>query len=361
MKKINIFNLIVYIVIILSYLGTVLYKKSSLINAILGISIIGIILFWLIKNKKKIKYSILFIIYISILLIILTQKFNLISIALIGGIMILAGFKSSDITIKSYLTISLLCFSFVLILYFGVGLNKECDTSIWRVASNAIEYRYALGFNHANQAMFKWLSIAMGFLCLSTKRNVFKVSFIIGLVTAIMYYLTVSRTSVVVIFFIIINLIFFKNTLSKKVSAMFRIILGLTPIICTFISFLSIYLYKLDYINNLFSGRFVLYKYYLDISGLNLFGNNFIENNAMLDNSYLHMLLSKGLIFSLAYMILIYAMISRTKNITRGRAIILLAYFMAGLAETILFKFELIILIIIIIYKNPEEGEKKCK
>lgn len=357
MNKNNILNLVVYIIVILSYLGTVFYQKSALINAVLVLSVIGLISIWLIKSKRRISYNKIIIIYISMILIVLTQKFNLISIPLIVLIIVLAGFNN-NINIKVYLKISILCFVFVLIMYFIFGVNKSCDTSIWRSSSNTIEYRYALGFNHANQAMFKWLCIALGFLALSTQKNIFKISSIIGAITFIIYYFTVSRTSVVVIFLVVLSMIIFRKSLSKNISLKFKRMLALTPILFTGVSFLSILLSNFEYLNNLFSGRFVLYKYYLNIAGINLLGNNFIENNAMLDNSYLHMMLSKGLIFSLCYMILIYSMITKSKNITRGRAIIILGYFITGLVETILFKFDLIILIIILLFKEQNEGEK---
>lgn len=358
MKKSNVFNLVVYIIVIFSYLSSVLYQYSSLMSAILSIGVIGVILLWLIKERKQIKYSEIFLICISSILIIITQKFNLISITLIGAIIILLNSQKKNINVRSYLKITVLCFVLVVISYFILGLNKKCDTTIWRIYSNTIEYRYALGFNHPNQAMFKWLCIALGFLSLGTRKNIFKISTIIGGLTLIIYHFTVSRTAVVVIFFVIFSMILFRKSLFKYVSSNFRKILSLIPVIFTIVSVLSIYLSKFTYINNLFSGRFMLYKQYFHMAGINILGNNYIENNAMLDNSYLHMLLSKGLIFSLCYMILMYRVINNSKNITRSSAIIILGYFIAALIETMLFKFDLFILIIIIIYRDTGEVEK---
>ena len=112
------------------------------------------------------------------------------------------------------------------------------------------------------------------------------------------------------------------------------------------------------YINDLFSGRFALYEHYISLSGLNLLGSSFIESNAMLDNSYLHMFLSKGIVFTLIYMIFVYFLIKNNRKLTFCEAIIIIGYFTAGLAETILFKFDLIILLIIINYRR---GEKETK
>ena len=146
--------------------------------------------------------------------------------------------------------------------------------------------------------------------------------------------------------------ILFKNKLDKDLGNLLKKMIGILPLVYTFVSYASIYLSKFEYINNLFSGRFVLYEIYTDLVGLNWFGSSFIEENAMLDNSYLHMFLSKGVIFSIAYLIFIYILITKTKHLSTCDGIILFGYFTAALAETVLFKFDLIILMIIILYKK---------
>lgn len=356
MIRIKIFNILLCIIVILSYLSVTFPKYISFVNAIMAIFLIGIGGAWILKNLKEVKMSRFILIYLSFFLIVVTQKFNLISLGLIGVLCIIADSMEGTINIRLFLRITIVCFCIVVGAYFILGFNKSCDSSIWRVSSNTTLMRSSLGFEHANQAMFKWLSIALAFLSLSNRSNLIKMSGSILIITLIIYKFTLSRTSVIVILIVIILMFLFKNKLNEKISRRWATFLGKIPILFTGISILSLYLNKFEYINSLFSGRFRLYNQYFEIAGWNLWGNSFIENQAMLDNSYLHMLLAKGLIFSITYIIFIYLLIKRARYITVCDAIIIFGYYISGLTETILFKFDLIILIIIIIYRGNLNG-----
>lgn len=352
MKKLSCFNILICTTVIFSYMTVTLFDYSAIINILLATITLGISFLWIIKTNENIPIKKFIIIYLSIILILISRKANLISIALLAILALIA--EKSDIknSIKVFLKINIICFILVLASYFIFKFNKSCDTTIWRITANAIFQRYSLGFEHANQAMFCWFGIALGFLSLSNKKNVFKISIAIGGITFFIYKLTVSRTAMLVIYLVIILLIVFRNILEKKLPNILKILLGMFPIILSFISFMSIYLQKYEYLNSLFSGRFALYRQYFDIAGFNLFGNEYIEKYAMLDNSYLHTFLSKGIIFSFIYLIFMYCLIRKAKNITICDSIIILGYFISGFTETILFKFNLIILIIIVLYRH---------
>ncbi|WP_283694872.1 hypothetical protein [Clostridium perfringens] len=321
-------------------------------NILLTILIMFTALLFMITNNKRISKKKMALIYIVIILVIISRKTNLISIALIVLLSVVAEKSNLENSMKIFIRINVFMFFIIVANYLLFDFNKICDTTIWRLASNSIYKRYSLGFEHANQAMLFWLGIALGYLSLSNRKNVFKLSFFIGLITFIIYKLTVSRTSMLVIYFAIALIIIFRKSLNKPISKTKRICLAVFPTILTIISFLSIELYKYNFINLLFSGRFALYNMYFNIAGLNLFGNEYIEKNAMLDNSYLHTFLSKGVIFSLIYLIFIYYLIAKRRELTTIDAIILLGYFIVGFAETMLFKFNLIILIIIVLFRN---------
>ena len=358
MSKVTAFKLLTFITILLSYLSVTVYKYSSLMDAILALLILGISFIYVFKKDIKIKVSNFLLIYISIFLVVLTQRTNLISLSLISAIVIVAE-KTQEINVNDYIKISISCFVIVLLLYFIFGFNSNMDGQIWRVANQATLKRSALGFQHANQAMFKWFSIALALLTLCNKRNVYKITMIVCIISYIIYKFTISRTSMITIIITSILLLLFRKRLSKTVNTNLRHIIALLPLIYTLISYASISLSDFTYINDLFSGRFALYEHYISLSGLNLLGSSFIENNAMLDNSYLHLFLSKGIVFALVYIMFIYFLIKKNQKLTYCESIIIIGYFTAGLAETVLFKFELIILLIIINYISGEKESKE--
>lgn len=354
MKRISSFNIIIYLVVITSYLSATVYKYSNLFDAILALSVIIVSFIFLSKKEKEIELKKLIIMIIISMIIIVTNKLNFISINLIILLDIIYKNNITKFNIKKYIKISIICFISVLIAYYIFNFNKQYDSYIWRVTTQNTQYRYCLGFNHANQAMIKWLGIALGLFTISNSNNIVKNSSIICFINIIIYKFTLSRTSFIIIFLVAITMIFFRKKINKNISHKFKFILAITPIIFSAISFLSIKLSEFTYINNLFSGRFMLYRKYIENYHLSFFGNTYIENNSMLDNSYLHMILSKGIIFFICYILLIYSLIKKSKNITINKFIIILAYFITGLIETILFKFDLLILIILIINENED-------
>lgn len=359
MKSRDIFNIVSTLIVILSYLSSIFFNYESAVNVVIAILILFTGFLWMIIINQPIDKKKLILLIFSIGIVFFTLRANLISIALILLLSIIADSNKCSISTKQYVVISVMCFLITIILYEVLGINKNCDGVIWRVVNQSVIKRASLGFKHPNQAMFKWFGIAIGLLLLRNKRNTYLILSTTFIFTLIIYKFTVSRTVFIIVSSIIFIMLVLKKYLDNKLSKMNKKLLGIIPIFFTILSFLSIKLSKYEYIDNLFSGRFSLFKKYFDESGLLLFGNKVIENNSMLDNSYIHMFLSKGIIFSVIYLIVIYSMIKNAKNITVSDGIIILLYFTAGLTETIFLKFDLIVLLIIILYRHQKDTKYK--
>lgn len=354
MKNLNVFRITVLCCVILSYITVVTTKYELIFNLILSFITIFMCLYSLIKNKNGTSLMNILFLFAGIFITLLAQKPNLISIPLIILLAIVIKNNESKVSMNFYIKTLLCCFTIICLLYFGLDFNKDCDTTIWRVTSNETLYRFSLGFIHANQAMLKWMVIVLAIFTLINKKNMYKLIIPLGLISFIIYEVTKSRTGLIIIIFAILLILVLKNRLDYVIPNKVKYLLAFIPLLFLLLSIISMYLEDISFLNNFFSGRFALYRDYFEMTGITLFGNQYIENHAMLDNSYLHMLLSKGLLFTGLYIIVIASLVYQSKPITILDTIILLSCFIAGLTETILFKFDLVLLIIIILFRQKE-------
>lgn len=349
--KFNIFPIIMIIIISCSYFGSIFSKYSNIFDILLSLGVIFLYFYWIYKKGCIFKKNIIWINYLVFLLIIITRKPNLVSLMLM--IILTEVMKDNkEINIKKYIKFSLLFFCAIVFCYLIFNFNKIYDTSIWRISTNEVVYRHSLGFTHPNQAMFKWFGIALGLLTLITNKNIYKITLLVLLPTLLIYRYTQSRTVTFVIILLIIIILIFQKKLNLRLSRGGRTFIGCLPLILLIASYLTMDLSNYSWLDKFFSGRFTLYRQYFNEVGLNLWGSSIIENNAMLDNSFLHMLLSKGLFFTIVYLFIFFNTIKKAKEITLLEAFLIIGYFIASLMETALFKFELVILVYIIIFKR---------
>ncbi|EOM07200.1 hypothetical protein U9U_01812 [Enterococcus faecium EnGen0260] len=114
-----------------------------------------------------------------------------------------------------------------------------------------------------------------------------------------------------------------------------------------------------SYFDELLSGRITLYKSFFSTTGFTLFGNSTLEE-AMFDNGYLQMLLSKGIIYTAFFIIVVIGILKKRINYNESSSWILIIFFTVAITETTLSKMELWIPLIILLNLNLKSEEKYC-
>lgn len=352
MKKNSILYLIISFTVLFAYAANTMLLSLNESNAIITVIILALFVLWVFKNDIRFNYKILGLILCSIIIVIITLKPNLISLTLFLTLAIISyheGKKINQGILLYYLILTMSLFLIVSVLYFIMGFNLNNDISIWRIDSTI--YRKSLGFSHPNQATMEWLGCALCLLSFANNRNAFKISILTIILSLLVYHYTQSRTSIYIICTLCIYVILFRSKMEKIITKKWRIFISIYPILCFIISYLIVILPYNFTLDSLLSGRIRLYKEFYNQAGITLLGNSTLEN-AMFDNSYLQALLAKGLIFTVLVLISFYALLIRLKSLTRNDFIIIFGFFSCGLTETMIFKFELLLLIICVMYRN---------
>lgn len=358
-RNFSFLDFLIIIILLLSYIYSTRLLPISQTNAFSALIILSVFVLWSIRLNKSVPTKYIAVTMFIILVIILTQQLNLISLVLllIFGMMSRdqnQSYKGKDIhrdPIKLYLKFNIIMYIFVVLLYFSVGFNGDVNYNMWRIDGTI--FREGIGFSHPNQAMIIWLGCALGILSFATKKNWVKILLFTLIPTYFIFNYTQSRTASLVIYALCIAILIFRKSLEKPLTKKGRNLLSMFPLVCGLVSYSLIFLpfnYELD---RLLSGRIVLYKSYYQQSGFTLFGFSFLED-AMIDNAYIQSLLSKGLVFSLLFLIIFSIIIRKNKNLSRIDSIIIIGFFSAGLAETMLFKLEILILIMLIMFRNEK-------
>lgn len=174
-------------------------------------------------------------------------------------------------------------------------------------------FRHSLGFDHPNTAMSLLIpifSLLYYLYYIKYKKIIIGIMLIVG---KIIFNLTYSRTTFILIILFII-LILIKDKYIKKLKFLF-LIEG------SFIIFLTFYLpfyFRATVLNKLFSGRLWLFHYYLTNHKITLFGYKQIKENYRkypLDNIYLKTLFENGVVgFSLLVILIFIVMYILFKN-----------------------------------------------
>ncbi|AWZ44726.1 hypothetical protein [Latilactobacillus sakei] len=308
------------------------------------------------RNEIYFKRYEVFLIIIQLAVAVIAAKANLISLTIIVLLNVFFNCYSIESTdgLAYYIDFSLLLFFLVLIGYFLFGFNQSYDVSMWRI--DMIVNRRSIGFTQPNQAMFAWFGIFSASI-LDTKR---KTQYAILLASSIfIYYQTKSRTGLVIILLILILIFLFRRRLDNEVPSFLKLLIISFPLLLLLVSVLMMSQSENQFINSLLTGRPVLYKRYFDLTGITMWGNKLIENT-MLDNSYLSMLLGKGVVFTGLYILTLMYLVISAKKMSFRAYIVLMMFFIYGLTETIIFRFELLLPIIISLNLTSNQDYEKA-
>ncbi len=245
--------------------------------------------------------------------------------------------------LKKVMKINVICVICVLLLVtllVKAGIVQEHVGTSHFYINGAIynqRYRSDLGFGNPNRVAILIYSITINAYLLITQRrlNLFIVSVI--LVSAFIYKLTISRTFVFTITIFIIACIGLKFALTRKVFLKTRMLLFYLPLVFLI---MIIWLVKTGYYNInieiLTSGRLGLFKDLISHCTLQdyLIGTNLI-NEKTIDNTYLHLLFSAGIIGLIAAFFLWYKLVSKLDKTTLITYPILSSFALYGFAESI--------------------------
>lgn len=345
------FDLAIILVLIFSNL---VFLEDSINNMLLAIVLLLLGFFRFLKPGINFNKILLLIIFLISFITVVTLQPNKISLIVLLFLYLIAKSNPKLINIDLYINLSIIIFLLIVSSYFLFGLNIDYDTTIWRPLEGMSYPRMSLGYYHSNQAMLKWLVLVMALFSKGTSKKIMTTIIPILVVTYLLYSVTVSRTSTLTVLMICLLFYIFKNILHVILTKNLVTILALSPVFFTIISLLMVRLTEITWINNLLSGRLVIYNNALQTYGITLLGSPEVEK-LMFDNAFLHMLFGKGLIFSVIYFYLFYKIVKGAKYVTFREVLIIIGFLCVGVMETMLLKFEILILLVAMLYREKDE------
>lgn len=248
-----------------------------------------------ITKKELLKMVLLFI--IGAFSTIYVGEVNLI-IAILAATYFL---NTDENKIVKYFFVTIMSWYILVVLLYFIGVLD--NNSLIRITENEIKVRNSLGFSHVNQTFLYLLPIIFSSYILYFDKYRKKYSLCIFFISTVLYLITNCRTGYfsVIVFLLLINL---KTTQKKhKIN-----IPALMFILFTIGSILIIRKYGSNgsnAINSMLSLRpYYLFYYLKNFSLVTLKGGHFIANIPM-DNVYIYLLLEKGIIIYLFYLIII--------------------------------------------------------
>ncbi|SHI99021.1 hypothetical protein SAMN02745229_03940 [Butyrivibrio fibrisolvens DSM 3071] len=275
------------------------------------------ILFWGLavlfeKWKKREFYRLLIFLALCSLISYKTHEIN----PMVLGIAIFSSYKTSIYKIA----ICDFCVRFVgvvsTIISYLLGFSSGNDfSSTW----NILPIRYSLGYYHPNNLFAQFFALCVGLFVIKRAHLNIKTYIFLLVIDVILGVLTQSRTGMVILSLNIILFAFINNKRLKR--KIFAFIFSYIYLICFFISVLGIIMFSLSnnafvQLNVLLSGRLDFSNRVFSTYGVKLFGQvieysstlNARQNNSLavvVDNCYIYFLVSYGLIFTIAFLVLI--------------------------------------------------------
>ena len=236
-----------------------------------------------------------------------------------------------------------LFFAVVVMAYYLFGYNQSYDLTSWDRVNMCFILQKGLGFVNANRCMLYLFCTSLLILLLS--KNLIVYALVLG-VNYFVYVETQSRTFFYAISVILVLLVLFKIfKFEDKVTFLGKI----APITFFIIFALAIINTNLD---DIFTGRLAHGKAFLSY-GMTLFGNSKLEAVSF-DNAYLHMLLTKGILYTLMYSFLIIR--KRSRHLTNKDAVVLISLFSVAFMEVIFLKYMVMIVVGYIYNKENVEN-----
>ncbi len=350
---------LIFSVVFCSY-GMAIVSVASIENFFFNFALaLIIILFVALKliRHAMLEKKILWLLSLSLFPLFVTFRMNLISLFLMLSLILMRKNLFNANGRRAFLLFSGSFFVVIFSAYFFCGFNDYFSQDVWNPRNEEFAYRMALGFTHPNQAMLKYFGFILAFLIVVNRKNVFRMSVFVLLTIIPLYFLTLSRTVVVAVLLTLLLLILYRKKLEVQVPLFVGSLVSLSPLIFFVLSLIAMNFYNNVFLNLLFSGRLGFYKTAVDSYGFTLFGTAIIENGngLVIDSSYFNTILSKGVVFFFAYASLFRYAVKKT-ILTWRKFILLIAFFSCAFTETMFFKFDLMFVLLLIVFYEPNKA-----
>ena len=332
-------KIIIITIIVTTTISNISFMSVNLANFTISMTIMVAFIFFLLEGIKK-KYIIILV--VTTFPMILNFSPNLISLCNIVMVyLMIKNLNKSDLIYICKFSFGLQFFSNICVwsLFLIKDLNIDKSITIWRI--NETIYRSSLGYSHPNIAMMMMIPVVLLAPYALSNHYILKLV-VLSIISFCIYSYTLSRTSFFIIAVYLILHIFLgkKYLIEKKIdnNLIFMPLLG-----SIFISLGLLFMPINNKINDLLSGRPILYKsFYTYNGGINFLGNKQLESS-MFDNGYLQALLSKGLIFFVVLIYVFFLILKEgSKNMTLGTLVLVTAFFSLAITETTFFRFEIL-------------------
>lgn len=343
----------VIVIVICGVLLDTFVQYTSEINIVMTSTIIFVSFLILLRNKYDTSSFKIFIniLLIATILFLLVLRVNFVSNIILILLMFTGQNVKPEKTAKVIFITSLLAFLFVILSYYFFSFNVANDYLSYRMYTTDSVFRRSLGFSTPNRTMLHWIIIVLSYAYIQKKIRISNIIFVI-IGSFEMYKLTDSRTGFYLIVFLILMQIIISFKLRGKPGKMALHIISLIPMILTIISLIVTVCYNSAWINNLFSGRIYLYEQYFQQYKITMLGNVGVENMTNflpLDNSYIYILLSKGIIYYILFFGIVTLVIRKGRNIIDWNDIaIFILVIIYAVTETLLNKLDITFILIIL-------------
>ena len=338
--------------VVIDYLMACLVTNDFFFSIITVLLICTVFLFSL--NFRVLSLFDLLIPILTVFIIFIIGNVSRISLLCVYILFSFRGFYTKK-TIKVMLVTEIICLCLIIFAYL-FGFNAQYDTEIWRPLQGVSVRRRSFGFIHPNQFMIRLFVINVLVYMYSDKARWHLLWFFI---TLIFYHFTQSRTTVLLSVFLLIASILFKSRWNKVLKgSVWKITIALSFVIMTGVSICLSLFFDQTILDTILTGRLALNKSFL-MNGLTFFGNESIEG-AVFDNSYIHMLLTKGILYFIIYNCIIAYYLYKTK-FTIKRLIIVLAILFDAFMEVVLLQNMFLLLIPLALSQQTMEKQHGTK
>lgn len=306
-------------------------------------------LYYILFNCYMIKAWDVVIAVFSLALIVFLLDAARISIFVFYLFLQIKGFYSKA-SAKQYRNILLACFICVLIAY-CFGFNQQYDKLSWSPFQETFIEEKGLGFVNPNRCMLNAFCISC-LVIMQTEKPWHYI--LVALLNYALFRFTQSRTFFYLLMAIVAVLLVLKLFRCETKLSFIGKAMPLVYLSAFALSIILPYFFSETVLNSLFTGRLVHNKEFLD-TGITLLGNSALESLTF-DSSYLHMLLTKGVVFFAVFSGLLIHKCRKAK-ISNKNAVILGAVFLSGFMEVIFLECNIMYLIGLALYTTEEEEQ----
>lgn len=294
-------------------------------------------------------------------------------------VILILGFKNIDFRNLMVKTRTTMIYTSILITslsLFGVIQNVQ------KYNGNYLGNSY--GFSHPNMLASVFFTILTISMYLNYNQITFQRILMYSSVALVIYYLSSSKTFIMLWFMALVLLLIFKKN-SRRHIYLLKKILPLTALIFSILSILAVYKYDQGSqiwmsLNNFFTGRITLAKNAVDTYGITWFGSKVswittekaaIENVAtnVIDNGYLRLLIIYGIIPFVLFIIGLTLLIKRkVKENSMDQVFCIILFLIYGFMEAALFNPQINVFLLLIgelvyinirAYENYDTGQRE--